>query len=92
MVMLKVVNWGKTISFVSDLLAFIHTLQLDLPPVCAVPSQRSYNHKNPQETQCSFIISEKDTLKWSNWSCFIAVKLPAVGLIPSSGYTFWGHL
>lgn len=33
-----------------DLLAFIHTLQLELLEalqVCAVPSQHSYNHKNP---------------------------------------------
>lgn len=40
MVMFNVVNWEKTISFVLDLLAFIHTLQLELLEalqVCAVP-------------------------------------------------------
>lgn len=39
-----------------------------------------------------FIVSEKDTLKWSNWYCFVAVELRAVGLILGSGSTFWLQL
>lgn len=50
MVMFNVGNWGKTISFVFDLLAFIHTLQLELLEtlqVCAVtPFGTTYSNND----------------------------------------------